>query len=73
MPLNLSPLGFEQSNWAPWFLMEACDYDQDGDDDIVLSAFSIGFTAVPDDLEVYWKEKNLDLMVLENKLKSNLP
>lgn len=65
--------GFEQSNWAPWFLMEACDYDHDGDDDIVLSAFSIGFTAVPEDLEAYWKEKNLDLMVLENKLKSNVP
>jgi hypothetical protein len=61
--------GFEQSTWAPWFLMEACDYDQDGDDDIVLSAFSIGFTAVPKDLEIFWKERNLDLLVLENTLK----
>lgn len=68
---EFTPFGIEQSNWAPWFLMEACDYDQDGDDDIVLSAFSIGFTAVPEDLSAYWKEKNLDIMVLENKLMTN--
>lgn len=65
------PRTFDQVNLGRWFLMDAGDIDQDGDDDIVLSAFTLGFTPAPDDLSVFWKDKKVDLMVLENKLEKS--
>ncbi len=59
---------FKDSNFARWFLMDSGDIDQDGDEDIILSAFSYGYTPAPKDLEAVWKEKKVDLMVLENML-----
>ncbi|NER17386.1 FG-GAP repeat domain-containing protein [Spongiivirga citrea] len=51
-----------------WFLMDAGDVDQDGDQDIILSSFSYVFTPVPDALSKQWNEGKVDLMLLENKL-----
>ncbi len=62
---------FEEMNWGRWFLMDAADVDFDGDLDIVLSAFSFPFTTTPKDMFVFWKEKHIDLLVLENQLKNN--
>ena len=62
------PNTFDKVGLGRWFLMDSGDVDQDGDIDIVLSAFSFGFTTVPDDLSQYWKEQKVDLMVLKNKL-----
>ncbi|WP_166435188.1 FG-GAP repeat domain-containing protein [Christiangramia sabulilitoris] len=59
---------FEAVNEARWFLMDAGDIDKDGDLDIILSAFSYAFSPIPKDIQQFWQEKDLDLMVLENKL-----
>jgi hypothetical protein len=59
---------FKDSNLGRWFLMDASDIDNDGDDDIILSSFTYVFTPVPVDLSKLWKEKNVDIMLLENKL-----
>jgi hypothetical protein len=62
---------FKDSNLGRWFLMDAADIDNDGDEDIILSAFTYVFTPVPDELSKLWKEKNVDIMLLENKLIKN--
>jgi len=59
---------FKESNFARWLLMDAGDVDGDGDQDIILSSFTYVFTPVPDKQSNFWKEKNTDLMILENKL-----
>jgi len=61
---------FSESNLGRWFLMDTGDVDNDGDEDIILSSFTYVFTPVPDKLSKLWKEKNADIMLLENKLKS---
>ncbi len=64
------PYTFSESKYGRWFLMDAGDIDQDGDEDIILSAFSDGFSPVQEGLSKSWKEKDLDLMILENMLKN---
>lgn len=58
----------ESANDGRWLLMDSGDFDNDGDQDIVLSAFSYSFTPVPNSFAKRWQENNLDLLVLENKL-----
>ena len=58
----------EDPSMARWFLMDASDIDQDGDEDIVLSSLTLGFTPVPKVLTERWKNNNVDIMVLENML-----
>lgn len=65
---SFNPFTFQDSKMGRWFLMDAGDIDNDGDDDIILSSFTYVFTPVPDELTKYWNEKNADLMILENKL-----
>lgn len=66
-------LKFKDSNRARWFLMTDGDIDNDGDIDIVLSALSIAFAPVPDELSEFWKEQMIDLLVLENQTNPNIP
>ena len=58
----------QEPNAGRWFLMDKGDVDQDGDMDILLSAFSYVFTPVPDSLSERWSETNVDVLVLENLL-----
>lgn len=51
-----------------WFLMDAGDVDNDGDDDIILSSFTYVFTPVPDELSKLWETKNVDILLLKNNL-----
>ncbi|MDF0705706.1 MAG: FG-GAP-like repeat-containing protein [Bacteroidota bacterium] len=53
---------------ARWFLMDAADIDNDGDEDLVLSSLTLGFTPVPEVLSNRWKNSNVDILVLENLL-----
>jgi hypothetical protein len=62
------PFTFSDSKVGRWFLMDSGDIDNDGDEDIVLSAFSYSFTPAPKDISDFWKEKKVDILVLENKL-----
>ncbi|WP_350285892.1 VCBS repeat-containing protein [uncultured Croceitalea sp.] len=59
----------EDANAGRWFLMDAADIDNDGDDDLVLSSFTYVFTPVPERLAERWASENVDILVLENKLK----
>ena len=58
----------QDPSMARWFLMDASDIDNDGDEDIVLSSLTLGFTPVPKVLTERWKNDNVDIMVLENVL-----
>ncbi|MCJ7466457.1 MAG: VCBS repeat-containing protein [Maribacter sp.] len=61
------PFTFSDSKAGRWFLMDSGDVDNDGDEDIILSAFSYSFTPAPEAISEFWKEKKVDLLVLENK------
>ncbi|WP_431123431.1 FG-GAP repeat domain-containing protein [Flagellimonas flava] len=65
---DFSTKTIKEPNVGRWFLMDALDTDQDGDEDIVLSSFTYVFTPVPEILSKQWEENNVDLLVLENKL-----
>ena len=58
----------QKPNEGRWFLMDTADFDQDGDEDIVLSSFTYVFTPVPEYLSQYWNETNTDILILENIL-----
>lgn len=64
------PYTFNESNLGRWFLMDTGDVDGDGDEDIILSSFLYSFTPVPEEFTEFWKEQNINILVLENKLKS---
>ncbi|MGB7395061.1 MAG: FG-GAP-like repeat-containing protein [Pricia sp.] len=69
---NFKPYTFQDSKLARWFLMDAADVDNDGDDDIILSAFSYGFTPVPKNVSELWKSSDVDVMILENRLSQSI-
>lgn len=60
---------FEEGNLSRWFLLDKGDVDQDGDTDIIVSAFSYVFTPVPDRFTREWEENNVDMVILKNRLK----
>ena len=73
---NVNPAGFEfksfkfdESNLSRWFLLDKGDVDNDGDTDIILSAFTYVFTPVPDRFTREWEQNNVDMVVLKNRLK----
>ena len=71
---NASAFTFEnstlkESNYGRWLLMDAGDVDGDGDEDIILSSFLYSFTPVPIEKIDLWREKGIDIMILENILK----
>jgi hypothetical protein len=51
-----------------WFLMDSGDIDNDGDEDILLSTLTYGFTPVPEELENQWNASTTDILILENIL-----
>ncbi|WP_396638194.1 FG-GAP-like repeat-containing protein [Maribacter sp. R77961] len=62
---------FEDANKGRWLLMDSGDIDKDGDEDIILSAFTYGFTPVPEYLADIWDDSDTDIMILENNLYQN--
>ena len=65
---DFQPYSFDEGNDSRWLLLDAGDIDQDGDTDIILSAFTYVFTPVPNEITAKWDEKNVDIMVLKNTL-----
>ncbi|PPK85796.1 VCBS repeat protein [Neolewinella xylanilytica] len=51
-----------------WLILEAADYDQDGDDDIALGSFTLNPAPVPNTLARRWRESRTDVLLLENLL-----
>ncbi|WP_405396926.1 FG-GAP-like repeat-containing protein [Maribacter sp. Asnod2-G09] len=65
---NFTSEHFTDTKLGRWFLMDTADIDNDGDDDLVLSALNYSFTPVPEYIADAWKESYTDLLILENKL-----
>ena len=65
---QFKPFTFKDSKLGRWLLMDTVDFDQDGDDDIILSSFTYSFTPVPEHISAIWDESNVDVMVLKNEL-----
>jgi hypothetical protein len=59
----------QDSKKGKWFLMDKGDLDGDGDEDIILSSFALPFIKAPEEMEAYWKEQAVDIMILSNKLR----
>jgi hypothetical protein len=49
-----------------WMVMEAGDFENDGDVDIVLGSYVISPAKPPDNLRRIWAADNVDLLLLEN-------
>jgi hypothetical protein len=55
-----------------WLTLATGDLDQDGDEDIMLGSFVFATTPVPATLQEKWIKKGPSVLVLKNKLRSNL-
>lgn len=58
---------FPNSHLGRWFTMEACDYDQDGDEDVILGSFTNALTPAPPALQAQWNKSASGIIVLQNK------
>jgi hypothetical protein len=65
--LNFSASTFPESQSGRWFTMEAADYDQDGDEDIILGSFTHALTPVPPAIQQKWETSSPSILVLQNK------
>lgn len=54
-----------------WFLMDSCDNDNLGNEVIILSTLTYGFSPARQELNKKWKESRVDLVFLKNKLINN--
>lgn len=63
---SFEPFSLPKNISGRWFLMDAGDVDNDGDDDIVLTCFTYSFTPLPEDLSKSWRESDIDMVILEN-------
>ena len=52
-----------------WLILEAGDYDGDGDQDLALGSFTLNPAAVPKDLALRWRETSTDVLLLENSFR----
>lgn len=68
---EFQPFTIANINMGKWFLMDSGDIDHDGDEDLILSAFTYGFSTAPDEMTKKWEEGTVDLLVLKNKLNNN--
>ncbi len=52
-----------------WLILEAGDYDGDGDDDLALGSFTLNPAPVPADVAERWRGDSVDVVVLENRMR----
>lgn len=65
---DFTPHTFKDSGLGKWFIMDSADVDGDGDEDIILGAFTKVFAPTPENLVELWRENNQDLLLLRNNL-----
>ncbi|GAB3533578.1 hypothetical protein GCM10027443_19250 [Pontibacter brevis] len=63
--LTFAASTFAQSQLGHWLTMEAGDYDQDGDEDIILGSFT--YTPAPPAWQEKWRSEGASLVVLQNQ------
>ena len=68
---DFQPFTHKNINIGKWFLMDSGDVDEDGDEDIILSAFTYGFSPSPEEMSKKWNESRADLLFLKNELNHN--
>jgi len=64
--LNFTPSTFAGSLQGRWLTMDVGDVDLDGDEDIVLGSFAMGWSNVSRDLEAAWRQ-GPSVLILENR------
>ena len=64
--LNFTPSTFAGSLQGRWLTMDVGDWDLDGDEDIVLGSFAMGWSNVSRDLEAAWRQ-GPSVLILENR------
>ena len=52
-----------------WLILEAGDYDGDGDDDLALGSFTLNPSPVPAEVAERWRRDSVDVVVLENEVR----
>ena len=52
-----------------WLIMEAFDYDADGDEDILLGSFTLNPAPVPAEVAERWQSDSVDVLLLTNDLR----
>jgi hypothetical protein len=67
--LQFSPSTFKEVTLGRWMVMDVDDWDQDGDQDIVLGSFIHGPSKVSDAVKKVWVERGPVFVVLENTSK----
>jgi hypothetical protein len=58
---------FPGSDDGRWLIMEALDYDGDGDEDLVLGSLTYTLMPIPKELLSRWQHGNTDIVVLTNQ------
>ncbi len=51
-----------------WLILEAGDYDGDGDDDLALGSFTLNPAPVPAEVAQRWRGDSVDVVVLKNRM-----
>ncbi|NNF20028.1 MAG: VCBS repeat-containing protein [Flavobacteriaceae bacterium] len=64
---SFKAIGQSISDMGRWFLMDTGDVDQDGDTDLILSAFTYAFTPIPEEQLKAWDMYGIDVLLLENR------
>ncbi|MDB5240630.1 MAG: hypothetical protein JWP57_1255 [Spirosoma sp.] len=67
--LTFTPRTFPMANRGRWLRMTTGDFDQDGDDDILLGSFFKPVSPVHAEIMTYWRKPGAGVMLLENTLK----
>ncbi|HMQ45885.1 MAG TPA: VCBS repeat-containing protein [Saprospiraceae bacterium] len=66
---SFRPQTFTEALAGRWLLIKNIDYDRDGDEDILMGAFSYSITPAPPALAEQWKNGDVDVAILKNRLR----
>ncbi|MCO6477248.1 MAG: VCBS repeat-containing protein [Phaeodactylibacter sp.] len=65
---QFKPRAFPGSADGRWLIMEAGDYDGDGDEDLILGSMTYSLMPIPKALVNRWQRGNTDIVILRNRL-----
>ena len=64
--MRFAPSTFAGSLKGRWLTMDVGDVDRDGDEDIVLGSFAMGWSNVSPELEARWR-RGPSVLILKNR------